>query len=218
MALLGHLVARLDSCRQTSAHQWVNEPVEAKSFIWREKPRLEEHQLSAAKSAHQIRIRSSCETALSLACVVRGSINCIIAIAVPIVSSNMSIYTSRHWRRTDTHSFNFFKTSDFLLQNLIPDRLGLLIPTPTSDDGDETYDGQPLLLTTKNTLRWQMDYDEHKNAKENMKLASKLLHSCISDGIKMEIEDCADAKDTYYFIKKRYAVTNERVRHILLKD
>jgi hypothetical protein len=88
--------------------------------------------------------------------------------------------------------------------------------TPTTDDGDETDDGQAVVLTTNNTLRWQIDYNEHKNAKEKMKLASILLDLWISDGIKIEIEDCADAKEAYDFIKKRYAVTNERARDILL--
>ncbi|KAI3114590.1 hypothetical protein CBS147330_9788 [Penicillium roqueforti] len=49
-----------------------------------------------------------------------------------------------------------------------------------------------------------------------MKLANRLLNAWISDSIKIEIEDCADAKETYDFIKKRYAVTNERARDILL--
>ncbi|KAJ5222193.1 uncharacterized protein N7469_008433 [Penicillium citrinum] len=84
--------------------------------------------------------------------------------------------------------------------------------TPTTDDGDEADDGQSIVLTTNNTLRWQIDYNEHKAAKEKMKLAGKLLDMWVSDGIKIEIEDCADAKEAYDFIKKRYAVTNERAR------
>ncbi|KAI3129614.1 hypothetical protein CBS147330_5244 [Penicillium roqueforti] len=88
--------------------------------------------------------------------------------------------------------------------------------SPTTDDENETEDGQTVVLTTNNTLRWQIDHNEHKNAKEKMKLANRLLDAWISDGIKIEIEDCADAKETYDFIKKRYAVTNERARDILL--
>ncbi|KZN94229.1 hypothetical protein EN45_044190 [Penicillium chrysogenum] len=88
--------------------------------------------------------------------------------------------------------------------------------SPTTDDEIETDDGQAVVLTTNNTLRWQIDHNEHKNAKEKMKLASRLLDAWISEGIKIEIEDCADAKEAYEFIKKRYAVTNERARDILL--
>lgn len=88
--------------------------------------------------------------------------------------------------------------------------------SPTTDDENETEDGQTVVLTTNNTLRWQIDHNEHKNAKEKMKLANRLLGAWISDGIKIEIEDCADAKEAYDFIKKRYAVTNERARDILL--
>lgn len=88
--------------------------------------------------------------------------------------------------------------------------------SPTTDDENETDDGQAVVMTTNNTLRWQIDHNEHKNAKEKMKLASRLLDAWISDGINIEIDDCADAKEAYEFIKKRYAVTNERARDILL--
>ncbi|KAJ6033764.1 hypothetical protein N7444_011535 [Penicillium canescens] len=88
--------------------------------------------------------------------------------------------------------------------------------SPTTDDENETDDGQAVVLTTNNTLRWQIDYNDHKVAKEKMKMANKLLDKWISDGIKIETEDCSDAKEAYDFIKKRYAVTNERARDILL--
>ena len=90
--------------------------------------------------------------------------------------------------------------------------------TSAIDDGDETDDAQATLMTTNNSLRWQIDYNEHKNAKETMKLASKLLDTWVSDGIKIEIEDCTDAKEAYDFIKKRYAVTHERARDSLLNQ
>jgi hypothetical protein len=90
--------------------------------------------------------------------------------------------------------------------------------TSAPDDVDEPDDAQAILMTTNNNLRWQIDYNEHKNAKEKMKLASKLLDSWVSDGIKIEIEDCADAKDAYDYIKKRYAVTHERARDFLLNQ
>ncbi|KAJ5454821.1 gag-polypeptide of LTR copia-type domain-containing protein [Penicillium daleae] len=45
-----------------------------------------------------------------------------------------------------------------------------------------------------------------------MKLVSKLLNTWASDSIKIEIEDCPDAREAYDLIKKRYAVTHERAR------
>lgn len=51
-----------------------------------------------------------------------------------------------------------------------------------------------------------------------MKLAGKLLDAWVCEGIKIEIEDCTDAKNAYDFIKKRYAVTNERARDDLLNQ
>jgi hypothetical protein len=87
--------------------------------------------------------------------------------------------------------------------------------TPSTEGDEDIYDAQTM-VPTNNTLRWQIDYSEHKNAKENMKLAGKLLDAWVSDGIKIEIEEYADAKDAYDFIKKRYAVTNERARDSLL--
>jgi hypothetical protein len=72
------------------------------------------------------------------------------------------------------------------------------------------------MMSTNNSLRWQIDLDEHKTAKAKMKLAGKLLDAWVSNSIKIEIEDCADAKEAYDFIKKRYAVTTERARDGLL--
>ncbi|KFY25558.1 hypothetical protein V493_04586 [Pseudogymnoascus sp. VKM F-4281 (FW-2241)] len=89
--------------------------------------------------------------------------------------------------------------------------------TPSTDDDDETADVQAM-MSTNNSLRWHIDSDEHKTAKAKMKLAGKLLDSWVSDGIKIEVEDCADAKDAYDFIKKRYAVTMERARDGLLNQ
>ena len=89
--------------------------------------------------------------------------------------------------------------------------------TPSTDDDDLTADAQTM-VSTNNTLRWQIDYNEHKNAKEKMKLAGKLLDAWVSDGIKIEIEDCIDARVAYAFIKMRYAVTDERARDCLLNQ
>ncbi|KAF2181141.1 hypothetical protein K469DRAFT_692374 [Zopfia rhizophila CBS 207.26] len=73
--------------------------------------------------------------------------------------------------------------------------------TPSTDDDDEADDAQTM-MSTNNALRWQIDYNEHKNAKDKMKLASKLLNAWVSNGIKIKIKDCTDAKEAYDFIKK----------------
>lgn len=39
------------------------------------------------------------------------------------------------------------------------------ISTSTVDDDDETDDAQAVLITTNNSLRWQIDYNEHKRPK-----------------------------------------------------
>lgn len=90
--------------------------------------------------------------------------------------------------------------------------------TPAIDDGDETDDPQATLMTTNSSLRWQIDYNEHINAKKMMKLARKLLDTWVFDGIKTEIEDYTDAKEAYDFIKKQYEVTFERARDSLLNQ
>src|SRR5436189_4715492 len=86
--------------------------------------------------------------------------------------------------------------------------------TPLTDGDGDMDDLQTLM--SNNTLQWQINSNEYKNAKEKMKLAGKLLDAWVSDGIKIEIEDCTDAKEAYDFIKKRYAVTNEHARDSLL--
>ena len=48
-------------------------------------------------------------------------------------------------------------------------------------------------------MRWQIYYNEHKISKEKVKLAGKLLNAWVSEGIKIEIEDCTDAKEAYDF-------------------
>jgi hypothetical protein len=90
--------------------------------------------------------------------------------------------------------------------------------TQATDDDDETDDVQTIIMSTNNNLRWQNDYNKHKNAKEKMKLEGKLLNAWVSDGIKIEIEEFADAKEAYDFIKKRYAVTNKHARDNLLNQ
>jgi hypothetical protein len=87
--------------------------------------------------------------------------------------------------------------------------------TPSSE-GDDEIDVQTVAST--NDGQWQFDYMEYENARKKMKLAGKLLDAWVCEGIKIEIEDCTDAKMAYDFIKKRYAVTNERARDDLLNQ
>ena len=88
------------------------------------------------------------------------------------------------------------------------------LATPSSEGDDEMYDVQAMAST--NDGHWQFEYMEYEKARKQMKLASKLLDAWVCEGIKIEIEDCTDAKEAYDFIKKRYAVTNERARDDLL--
>jgi hypothetical protein len=88
--------------------------------------------------------------------------------------------------------------------------------TPLTDDDDDETNNIQIIISTNNSLRWQINSDKHKTVKAKIKLAGKLLDAWVSDGIKIEIEDCVDAKEAYDFIKKRYAVTNKRVRDNLL--
>ncbi|KAJ9481657.1 hypothetical protein VN97_g11812 [Penicillium thymicola] len=90
--------------------------------------------------------------------------------------------------------------------------------TPAIDGGDETHDAQATLMTTNNSLRGQLDYNERINAKDTMELASNLLDTWVSDGIKVEIVDYTDAKEAYDFVKKRYAVIHEHARGSLLNQ
>jgi len=88
--------------------------------------------------------------------------------------------------------------------------------TPSSEGDEEMYDVQTVAST--NDGQWQYEYMEYEKARKKMKLAGKLLDAWVCEGIKIEIEDCTDAKNAYDFIKKRYAVTNERARDDLLNQ
>ncbi|KAJ8610778.1 hypothetical protein MRB53_038329 [Persea americana] len=71
-------------------------------------------------------------------------------------------------------------------------------------------------MAPTNNSQWQYDYIEREKAKKKMKLAGKLLDAWVCEGNQIEIEDYTDAKEAYDFVKKRYAVTNERARDDLL--
>ena len=88
--------------------------------------------------------------------------------------------------------------------------------TPSTEDDDEIYDVQTVASPIDG--QWQFEYMEYENARKKMKLAGTLLDAWVCEGIKIEIEDCTDTKKAYDFIKKRYAVTNERARDDLLNQ
>ena len=91
-----------------------------------------------------------------------------------------------------------------------------MTPSPSTEGDEDFLDAQQP--AANQALRWQIDSSEYKSAKENMKLAGRLLDAWVSDGIRIETEDCSDAKEAYDFIKKRYAVTDERARDNLLNE
>ena len=68
----------------------------------------------------------------------------------------------------------FVKTIEVDTRRPIPAKKKAQNVTPSTDDDDETNDVQTM-ISTNNSLRWQIDSDEHKTAKAKMKLAGKLL-------------------------------------------
>ena len=84
---------------------------------------------------------------------------------------------------------------------LIPVKKKAQNVTPSTDDNNETNDIQTI-ISTNNSLRQQIDSDEHKTIKAKIKLVGKLLDAWVSNSIKIEIEDRIDTKKAYDFIKK----------------
>jgi gag-polypeptide of LTR copia-type len=75
-----------------------------------------------------------------------------------------------------------------------------------------------MTQTSNNSISWQADYKAWKTNKEDLRTASKLLDAWVCEGIRLEIEDCENAKTAYDVIKLRYKVTNERARALLLTE
>jgi hypothetical protein len=90
--------------------------------------------------------------------------------------------------------------------------------TPGAEDGNTETDTLQSVNAANNALRWQMDYKAWKTNKDNLRIASKLLDEWVCEGIKIEIEDCENAKIAYDLIKERYKVSPERARDILLSQ
>ena len=110
----------------------------------------------------------------------------------------------------------FGRSTEVDTRRLTRSKTTSMTPSPSTDCDEDLLDAQQP--AADQALRWQIDSSEHKNAKENMRLAGRLLDSWVSEGIRIEIEDCNDAKAAYDLVKKRYAVTNERARDKLLSQ
>lgn len=82
--------------------------------------------------------------------------------------------------------------------------------------GGKTTQMQAVTATNNNAILWQADSKAWKDNKDKLKIAGKLLNEWVCEGIKIEIEDCDNAKEAYDFIKIRYKISDERARDILL--
>jgi hypothetical protein len=92
------------------------------------------------------------------------------------------------------------------------------LATPQADNENTETEITQSANAANNTLRWQMDYEAWKTNKNNLRTASKLLNEWVCEGIKIEIEDCENAKVAYDLIKERYKVSPERARDLLLSQ
>lgn len=110
----------------------------------------------------------------------------------------------------------FGRSTEVDTRRLTRSMMTSMTPSPSTEGDEDFLDAQQP--AANQALRWQIDSSEYKSAKENMKLAGRLLDTWVSDGIRIEIEDCSDANEAYDFIKKRYAVTDERARDNLLNQ
>ena len=98
-------------------------------------------------------------------------------------------------------------------------RKTVAVPAAEPDsDNAEAIEAVQTSVASNNALRWQMDYKSWKTNKDNLRIASKLLDEWVCEGIKIEIEDCENAKEAYDLIKERYKVTPERARDTLLSQ
>ncbi len=70
--------------------------------------------------------------------------------------------------------------------------------------------------TNNYNISWQVNYKTWKNNRDDLRTTAKLLDSQVCEDIRIEIEDYDTAKSVYDLIKKRYKITDERARDILL--
>jgi hypothetical protein len=82
--------------------------------------------------------------------------------------------------------------------------------------GEKITQVQAVTATNNNAILWQADSKAWKDNKDKLKIASKFLNEWVCERIKIEIEDCNNAKEAYDFIKNRYKVSDKRARDILL--
>ena len=90
------------------------------------------------------------------------------------------------------------------------------------DDGKDPTSIAATTQTLKNfqasTLRYNIDYNNWKSNKDSLRTANKLINAWVSDGIRIEIENCNNAKAAYDLIIQRYKVNDERARDDLLTE
>jgi len=70
----------------------------------------------------------------------------------------------------------FGKSAEVENRRLTRSMKGTHTSTPSTEADEEVYDFHPM-VPSNGALRWQIEYSEHNKAKEDMKLAGKLLHA-----------------------------------------
>jgi hypothetical protein len=92
-------------------------------------------------------------------------------------------------------------------------------------DTDDEKDLNTIAATQKSlkgfhasTLRYNIEYNNWRSHKEDLRVANKLLYSWVSESIKIEIETANNPKDAYDLIVSRYKVSDERARDELLSE
>ena len=84
------------------------------------------------------------------------------------------------------------------------------------DAEGKTTQAQAVIGTNNNSILWQADYTVWKVNRDKLKVADKLLDEWVCEGIKIEIKDCGNVKESYNLISSQYKVTDERARDLLL--
>lgn len=89
-----------------------------------------------------------------------------------------------------------------------------------SPGGSETDPGEQEFMSVRsnNFLKYQIKYNEWKNAVDKNKVAKKLLMSWIDESIGMEVEDKHLASEAYEYIMEQYSVADDRARNELLNE
>ena len=65
-------------------------------------------------------------------------------------------------------------------------------------------------------MKWQADHKRWENNRVTVRKAKNLLNDWVCEGIAIEIEEYENPVDTYKYINKRYKVSDDRARELLL--